>query len=167
MIAYALNLDREYAKSIEALKKAEARSGELGDYVNYFLAVAYSGTWALNTNTNFIGGDSRLSMDAGSRASFTFTGTDVAGIGYRDEYSGIANVYVDGALKGQIDTYVKPSKAQAQTYSVSGLAMGNHTLVIEVTGTKSAASGGASVWVDAFEIATTQTAAQTTSKGCR
>jgi len=107
-----------------------------------------------------------LTANAGARATFSFTGIGANWIAYRDEWSGIANVYVDGALKGQIDTYVKPSKAQAQTYSVSGLAMGNHTLVIEVTGTKSAASGGASVWVDAFEIATTQTAAQTT-KGCR
>ncbi len=44
VIAYAHNLDREYAKSIEALKKAEARRGELDDYIHYFLAVAYAGT---------------------------------------------------------------------------------------------------------------------------
>jgi len=34
---------------------------------------------------------------------------------------------------------------------VAGLAAGSHTLTVQVTGTKSAASGGSWVWVDAFE----------------
>jgi hypothetical protein len=37
-------------------------------------------------------------------------------------------------------------------YTIDGLASGEHTLMIEVTGRRNTASGGAWVWVDAFEI---------------
>jgi len=47
-------------------------------------------------------------MDSGSRASLTFTGTGVSWILYRDEWSGIANVYLDGVLKSAVDTYASP-----------------------------------------------------------
>ena len=94
-----------------------------------------------------------LTANAGARATFSFTGTGANWIAYRDEWSGIANVYLDGTLKGQVDTYATPSKPQAQMYSISGLASGSHTLAIEATGTKGATSGGAWVWVDAFEVA--------------
>jgi hypothetical protein len=37
------------------------------------------------------------------RAAFTFNGTAVKWIGYKDAWSGIAKVYIDGVLKAQID----------------------------------------------------------------
>jgi len=40
---YAHVLDRQYAAAIEPLKKARAHAGELGDYVDYYLASAYAG----------------------------------------------------------------------------------------------------------------------------
>jgi hypothetical protein len=91
-------------------------------------------------------------MDAGSRVTFSFTGTAVRWIGYRDEWSGRAKVYLDGSYKRTVDTYASPTKAQAVLYSVTGLARRTHTLVIEVTGRRSWASQGAWVWVDAFEV---------------
>src|SRR5438067_520938 len=93
-----------------------------------------------------------MATGAGAGSSFRFNGTGVKWIAYRDEWSGIARVYVDGTLTGTIDTYASPAAAQAVMYSVSGLASASHTLVIEVTGTKSASSGGAWVWVDAFDV---------------
>src|SRR5204862_217452 len=98
------------------------------------------------------GGSAVMSMDKGARASFTFNGTGATWIGYRDEWSGIANVYLDGTLKGAVDTYSSPGQAKASAYSITGLTSGSHTLVIEVTGTKSASSAGAWVWVDAFDV---------------
>ena len=41
----------------------------------------------------FSGGDAVLSMDAGARATFTFTGSEIRWIGTRDEWSGIARVF--------------------------------------------------------------------------
>ncbi len=44
-------------------------------------------------------------MIQGCQATFTFTGTTVSWIGYRDQWSGIALVYVDGVLNATLDTY--------------------------------------------------------------
>ncbi len=40
-IGYAHLLDHDYAKAVPALKRAQPRAGELADYVDYFLAMAY------------------------------------------------------------------------------------------------------------------------------
>ena len=92
-------------------------------------------------------------MDSGARATLTFSGTGVNVIGYEDQWSGVANVYLDGKQVAQVDTYVSDLKAQANLYSVSGLTAGSHTVAIEAAGTKNANSAGSWVWVDAFEFA--------------
>ena len=112
----------------------------------------WSGTWFVNNNSLHSGGSAALAMDGGSKATFAFTGTGVTWKGYRDEWSGIAKVYVDGVLKSTIDTYASPSKAQTPIYSITGLTRASHTLTIEVTQTNNSSSGGAWVWIDAFEI---------------
>src|SRR5262249_37650821 len=67
--------------------------------------VTYSGTWYSKNMSANSGGSSVMAMDTGARATFTFNGTSVTFIGYRDAWSGIANIYVDGGLKGAVDTY--------------------------------------------------------------
>ncbi len=91
-------------------------------------------------------------MDSNARATLTFTGTAVSWIGYRDEWSGVARIYLDGVMQATIDTYAFPSQARAVLYTATGLAGGVHTLAIEVTGTRNATSGGSWVWVDAFDV---------------
>ena len=91
-----------------------------------------------------------LAMDAGSWVQFAFNGTGARWIGYKDEWSGIARVYVDGALKATVDT-AGSGQAKQVLYSIDGLAAGNHTLKVEVTGSIGPASSSAWVWVDAFE----------------
>jgi hypothetical protein len=116
-------------------------------------AVAYSGgTWYTNATAPCSGGSCVMSMDTNARATLAFSGTAVSWIAYRDQWSGIARVYIDGKLLGTIDTYASPAQAQAVTYTAGGLAKGSHTVVIEATGTHSAASGGSWVWLDAFDV---------------
>ena len=91
-------------------------------------------------------------MDAGSTATVKFSGRGVSWIGYRDAWSGIANVYVDGVPKGSIDTYAAADTPQATVYNIAGLSNGQHTLTIQVTGTHWAASAASWVWVDAFAV---------------
>jgi hypothetical protein len=93
-----------------------------------------------------------MAMDAGSQAKFAFTGTAVKWIGFSDPWSGIAQVYLDGKLVTTIDTYSATQTAQATQYSISGLSNGAHTLTIAATGNHNAQSGGAWVWVDAFDV---------------
>jgi hypothetical protein len=116
-------------------------------------AVTYSGSWSPNPMAVHSGGSAKLAMDPGSRATFAFTGTGATWIGYRDEWSGIASVKVDGVLKGTLDTYLASGQAQSTLYSVNGLTNGTHTLTIEATGTHCPASAGSWIWVDAFAVA--------------
>jgi len=115
-------------------------------------ALNYNGTWFPNANSEHSGGSAVLAVDAGSRASITFNGTGITWIAYRDEYSGIAKVYLDGVLQPLVDTYLSPPQAQSPAYAVTGLPFGSHSLTIEVTGTHSERSGGSWIWIDAFDV---------------
>ncbi len=131
--------------------------------------VAYTGSWFNNTSTAQSGSHAVLSMDAGSTSSLTFNGTGVTVLGFRDEWSGIARVYLDGSLKSEVDTYAATSVAKVPLYSVSDLAQGTHTVKIEVTGTMSALAAGKWVWIDAFDVqsglTSSTTSTSTTSSG--
>ncbi len=100
-------------------------------------------------------GSAVLAMQPGAHAIFSFTGTGVTWIGYRDEWSGFANVYLDGQLQATVDTFASPAQVQAELFSAAGLAAGTHALVVEVTGQRNADSGGSWVWVDAFDVIST------------
>jgi len=116
-------------------------------------AIIYTGNWYLNTNPIMSGGTAALAMDPNSSATVTFNGTGIAWIGYQDQWSGIANVYLDGTLRlAPVDTYAASQRAQSSVYSISGLSPGAHTLMIVVAGTHDAASAGSWIWVDAFNV---------------
>jgi len=115
-------------------------------------ALVYSGRWYSNSSPAHSGSNVAMAMDAGARVSVSFDGTGVSWLAYRDEWSGIARVYVDGELKSTIDGYLSPSKAQTTLYAVGNLAPGTHTLAIEATGTRNESSKGAWIWLDAFDV---------------
>jgi uncharacterized protein (TIGR03437 family) len=115
-------------------------------------AITYGGHWFQSTGAAYSGGSVNSAVDAGAWVSVTFNGTAIDWIGYRDQWSGIAQVYIDGALQATVDTYLSPSQAQTKTYSATGLAAGVHTLQIVGTGTADSASGGAWIWVNAFNV---------------
>jgi uncharacterized protein (TIGR03437 family) len=104
------------------------------------VAVNYAGHWFQTTGALYSGGSIDSAVDAGAHLDFTFSGTSVTWIGYRDEYSGLAQVFLDGSLQATVDTYTTPWKAQT------------HVLSIVVTGTHSAASGESWIWVDGFQV---------------
>jgi hypothetical protein len=116
-------------------------------------AVTYTGNWYLNTNPAMSGGTAALAMDANSSATVSFTGTGITWVGYQDQWSGVAKIYVDGTLQASlVDTYSASEIAQSAVYSISGLSPGAHTLMIVVTGTRNVASAGSWIWVDAFNV---------------
>src|SRR5205085_2664663 len=96
-------------------------------------------------NASFSGGSSVAALDAGTRAMFTFTGTEARWIGYKDAWSGIARVYVDGVLQTQVDAYSSGDQPKVVMYTTPVLSAGTHMLTIEVTGTKNASSS--SKWI--------------------
>jgi hypothetical protein len=126
-------------------------------------SVSYMGTWYPNGGAYNSGGTAVMAVDAGSQAQFHFTGTGVKWIGFSDPWSGIAQVYVDGGLVGTIDTYSATQQAQKVQYSVNNLSNAAHTMQIVATGTQDSQSGGAWVWVDAFDVTTTATSSTAAS----
>jgi hypothetical protein len=123
-------------------------------------AVTYSGTWTpqnfdekwSGTTPNYGSGSATRSATAGARADFSFTGTSVTWIGFRGPQTGIARVYLDGTFVSEVDTYAAVKQVQSVMFSASGLTSGPHTLRVEVTGLKNAASTNTFVFVDAFEV---------------
>jgi hypothetical protein len=91
-------------------------------------------------------------MDPGSSATISFTGTGIRWIAYRDAWSGIADVYVDGVKKTAVDAYAPVDQPQTTGYDIGGLDSGKHSLRIQVTGTRNPQSGGAWIWIDAFDV---------------
>ena len=119
--------------------------------------LAPSGAWTGTTSAGVgvtLSGDSAVyASAAGATARFTFAGTEVSWVGFRCERCGIARVSLDGALVATVDTYApgRPA-ASGVLFGKSGLANGNHTLVVEVSGTANPASIGAYIVVDAFDV---------------
>jgi hypothetical protein len=123
----------------------------------------WGGGWYTLNNAAYSGGSEATHMDAGARATFTFTGTAVAWIGFKDPWSGIARVYLDGAVVATVDTYAASAQYQAQIFARTSLTPGSHTIAIEATGTKNAASAGSWIGLDAFDVVTASSAAPTCS----
>jgi uncharacterized protein (TIGR03437 family) len=115
-------------------------------------AVSTTGSWSVENSTVLSGGSAFLSDQAGSTATLNFNGTSVIWISYRDQWSGIAKVYLDGALQATVDNYQPVAQAQYPAWSASGLAPGPHSVMVQVTGTNNVSSSGPGVWVDAFQI---------------
>ena len=116
-------------------------------------AMTYSAGWTLgDTSRSWSGWYAAVSTTPGARATLPFNGTSISWIGYRGPDAGIARVYLDGNLAGEIDAYFSDPRIQAILFTSPTLADGSHTLAIEATGLKNAASSGTRVVVDAFDV---------------
>ena len=118
-------------------------------------AVSYGGSWSTQSSSllaDYSGGSAAVSSSGGASATLSFTGTAVRWIGYQDTFSGIADVYLDGAKVATVDTYSLLPVSQAVLYSNTGLSAGNHTLQIRPEGRHALLALGSNVWVDAFDV---------------
>jgi hypothetical protein len=118
-------------------------------------SVKYTAGWVQRNPNDWVawsGGSVQESVVPGARATFTFTGTSVTWIGYRSVDSGIARVFVDGALVSEVDLFARRNESNARIFTVQGLAEGTHALTIEVTGLKNPESQFNLVLVDAFDV---------------
>ena len=115
--------------------------------------ISYSAGWTRgDISKPWSGGSATVSSVAGAQATLTFRGTAVSWIGARGPDGGIARIFIDGSVVGEVDTYFHTPKIQDTLFKAAGLADANHTLTIQVTGQKNAASTGTSVLVDAFDV---------------
>jgi SpoIID/LytB domain protein len=114
--------------------------------------INYVGAWTTGTGSVHSGGSYVYSKAAGATITFKFKGTTVAWIGPKAPSYGRAEVFIDGVSRGVISQYAPTASYQQTIWQASGLADGEHTMVIRVTGTKDAASTGTIVVADAFRI---------------
>lgn len=114
--------------------------------------VKFSGAWYPNANSNESGQSAVLSTEQGDSATVTFTGTGIAWIGLKDAWSGLADIFVDGSLRGTVDGYSATDQHQVVMFTITGLAPQSHTLRIQVKGAHDSNSAQSWVWVDAFDV---------------
>ncbi|MEV6008859.1 family 43 glycosylhydrolase [Streptomyces sp. NPDC051976] len=126
-------------------------------YDDFDPALKYTGTWTPATNQDWSQEDydqtETYSTTADDSVSVAFTGTQAQWIGPKNTNGGIADVYLDGSKVATVDTYTAGGKSYQQVlYSASGLAAGDHTLTIKVTGQKNPASSADTIVVDAINL---------------
>ena len=88
---------------------------------------------------------------AGAEAAFAFQGTALTYVFTKAPNRGIAEVWIDGALRATIDAYSPQIEWQSR-FRVCCLSPGRHEAAIRVSGRKEAASEGAFVDVDALVV---------------
>ena len=120
-------------------------------------SITYTAGWIPDTSKSWSSSTAMASSTPGARATLVFTGTSASWRGYRGPSSGTARVYVDGTFAGEVDTYSPTDHVQDAVFTATGLSDASHTFAVEATGLKNAASSGAQIVVDAFDVATSGT----------
>jgi PKD repeat protein len=115
-------------------------------------ALMFTGDWIANGSAPHSSGTAKLAQALGARVTFRFNGTAVRWIAYRDPWCGVARVYVDGVLHGEVDTYASDYLKQRIMYTIENLEPGDHEVIIEVAGQKNPQARAAYVWVDALDV---------------
>jgi hypothetical protein len=102
---------------------------------------AYGSSWGTATGIrDLYNGTTHWNSTAGSTATLSFTGTGAVVYGVKDVDQGIATYSVDGGTAHSVDDYSASRVAGASLFTTSGLAPGNHSITITVTGSKNSAS---------------------------
>jgi hypothetical protein len=115
------------------------------------LALSYSGTWSNYICPACSGGTLKYSTQTGARVTFSFTGTGIKWVLTKANVAGKARIYLDGVNMGSVDLY-SASTVNRVVLSKTGLVRGPHTVILEVTGQKSAGSTGPTIDIDAFDV---------------
>ena len=108
-------------------------------------AIAYAGPWLASADPTAHGGSLRESSAANARATFRFTGRDVAWFADRGPGHGRAKVFVDGVLIATVDLHAAADAPRLLVFRRHWIVVGTHTLRV-------IASGTGVVDVDAFVV---------------
>ncbi|MDW8102313.1 MAG: right-handed parallel beta-helix repeat-containing protein [Anaerolineae bacterium] len=129
--------------------------------------VTKTGTWLAYSDPSASGGGGVRSNIAGSKLTWTYTGTAFSILFQKQPDGGIAHVYLDGYLYASVDTYNPITLYQQEITVATGLPWKMHNLEVMVTGQKNPSSSGYQVTVDAFRAyGVGRNNAYLTSGGC-
>jgi hypothetical protein len=115
-------------------------------------AIVHTGTWTQQALTSAYGGGVEYAKANGSTAQFTFSGQDVAWVTTKGPDRGKATVSVDGVVVKTVDLYASTTQFRKAVFSKANLPPGDHTIMVQVLGTKNSASSDTRVDIDAFGV---------------
>jgi hypothetical protein len=122
------------------------------DYQQSSTDIAYTSSWTEELLSTAYGGSLEFAEGVGGeRATFSFTGSEVAWIAPKGLDRGKPEVWVDGIKVTTVDLYKSSDTPQMAVFTRS-VSPGRHTVEIRALGTKSPSSTGKRVDVDAFFV---------------
>ena len=110
--------------------------------------VHYAGRWTVRLSSVHLGGATKSSRSAGSTASYSFTGSQVAWIAPRGPTRGSARVYIDGVRVATVSLKSSTSLPRRAVFTYAWDSVGRHRITIRVSGT----AGHPRVDVDGFAV---------------
>ena len=122
-----------------------------GKYEETNPAIKFSGNWTVASSALYSGNSAKYSATSGNSIEFSFTGTGFRWFTSQNRSRGIAKVTVDGASYN-VDNYSSNTLFNKVIYQKINLALGTHTVKIEVTPLKNASSKSTDILLDAVEI---------------
>ena len=114
--------------------------------------LAYGGAWSTTSIASASGGSFAYANAKGDSVTIAFHGTYLGLIGKKSNVYGIAKVTVDGGTPVMVDFYSASTLYLQKVWNTGTLASGDHTVTIEWTGTKNAASTNTNIGIDAIDI---------------
>lgn len=115
-------------------------------------AISYAGPWAQESSSTAYGGGVSYTQAKGAKATFTFTGRDVAWVATKGPDRGKAEVWVDGVKAKSVDLYASTQDPRKTVFSQHWADAGEHTVEVRVLGTRNASSTGTLVDLDAIIV---------------
>jgi hypothetical protein len=113
-------------------------------------ALAFGGTWRAKYARAYWNGGRRFATRAGTTATLTTSGSSFALVSALGPDMGRFRVTVDGTELETIDLYSPTRVERYVAWSTSFDSVGEHTITIEVLGTRNSQSTDTRVTVDAF-----------------
>ncbi len=115
-------------------------------------SITYTTGWKATKLSGAYGGYVKYATAGGNKASFSFTGRNVAWVAPKSSARGLAEVWVDGAKVATVDLYSSSTLARRVVFTRAWDSVGTHTLEVRVLGTKNSLSSRTRVDVDAFVL---------------
>ncbi len=111
----------------------------------------FAGTWFTWNHASQSGGAAQVGSAVGSSLTVTIDGPVFRLIGQRGPARARAEVTIDGASQGTVDTHAPTYASQQVLFALEGMTSGRHTVTVTITGANPVATGTPALVVDAIE----------------
>ncbi len=112
----------------------------------------YAGAWKTSTTGSPSGGSLAFANSSGSKVTIKFEGIHLALFAKKSPKYGKALITLDGKKLGTIDLYSSKTLYQEKVWGSGRLSPGEHTVIVEWTGTKRSAATDTNINIDAVVV---------------